>query len=111
MDVQVERNGNLTIVAPQGPRLDAAAAPGFKSAVLDLIHEGARTILVDLSAIDFMDSTGLAGLMSSMKSLSGEGEMALCSPSDKVRKLFAITKLDRGVFRVFEDRAQALAAL
>lgn len=110
MEIGVEKLERVTVVMPEGPRLDAAAAPSFKSSMVDLINTGASLILVDLSKVDFMDSTGLASLMSSMKSLGKEGEIALCGLSGKIRKLFAITKLDRGVFRIFDDRTAALAA-
>lgn len=98
----------ITVVSPRGPRLDAAAAPRFKSDMVDLMTGGATRIIVDLSRVDFMDSTGLASIMSSMKSLGESGEIALCGISEKLRKLFSIAKLDRGTFRIFKDRAEAL---
>ena len=108
MEIGKESVDGVLVVEPGGPRLDAATAPSFKSFMVDIITEGAAGILVDLSKVDFMDSTGLASLMSSMKTLSGKGEIVLCGASDKLRKLFAITKLDRGVFRIFATRKEAL---
>lgn len=101
----------VTVVAIKGQRLDAAAAPLFKGHMVDLIQQGGLLFVLNLEAVEFMDSSGLASLMSSMKTLGGHGEMAVCCLGDKVRKLFAITRLDRGVFRIFGTEAEAVAAL
>lgn len=103
-------NGVL-VVNPGGPRLDAAAAQGFKGAMVDFIHAGHRRVVLVLSAVDFMDSTGLATLLSTMKTLDGSRELVLVGLTEKVRKLFAITRLDRGVFRIFQDEKEAVSAL
>jgi anti-sigma B factor antagonist len=43
-----------------------------------------------------------------MKTLAGQGEMVVCGISEELRMLFSITKLDRGLFRIFDGRAEAL---
>jgi anti-sigma B factor antagonist len=111
MDFESSMTSGVTVVVFKGLRMDAAAAPLFKSNMVDLIHQGAKRFVLDLAAVDFMDSSGLASLMSSMKTLGGAGEIAVCCLGEKVRKLFAITRLDRGVFRIFGSTAEAVAAL
>ncbi|MHC1700929.1 MAG: STAS domain-containing protein [Humidesulfovibrio sp.] len=111
MDFENRMENGVTLVTFRGLRMDAAAAPKFKSNMVDLIQQGARRFVLDLAEVDFMDSSGLASLMSSMKTLGGAGEIAVCCLGDKVRKLFAITRLDRGVFRIFGTTAEAVAAL
>lgn len=108
MEIDVEAVDGITVVSPQGPRLDAATAPRFKSHMVDLITGGTTRIILDLSRVDFMDSTGLGSIMSIMKTLGGIGEIVLCGISEKLKKLFSITKLDRGIFRIFANRAEAL---
>jgi len=110
MGTAVEEINGATVVYPQGPRLDAAAASSFKSDMVDVIKTGAKRIILDLSQVDFMDSTGLASIMSTMKSLAGQGDMVLCGLSGNLKALFSLTKLDRGVFRIFESRTEALQA-
>ncbi|SNS26791.1 anti-sigma B factor antagonist [Humidesulfovibrio mexicanus] len=101
----------VTVVLAKGQRLDAAAAPRLKAHMVDLIQAGGQRFVLNLEQVDFMDSSGLASLMSSMKTLGGRGEMAVCCLGEKVRKLFAITRLDRGVFRIFETEAEAVSTL
>jgi anti-sigma B factor antagonist len=108
MEIAVEEVNGMTVVYPEGPRLDAATAPRFKSAMVDVINKGTTQIILDLSLIDFMDSTGLASMMSTMKTLASQGEVVVCGVSEKLRMLFSIAKLDRGLFRIFEGRAEAL---
>lgn len=102
--------GKTVILRPRGERLDAANSGLLKSRFVDMVHDGHRSFIIDLSAVDFMDSTGLAALMSCLKTLGGEGDIVLASLSAKVRKLFALTRLDRGVFRIFDSTEEALAA-
>ncbi len=111
MDFVNKVEQGVTVVGIKGQRLDAAAAPQFKGYMVDLIQRGGTLFVLNLEEVDFMDSSGLASLMSSMKTLGGHGEMAVCCLGDKVRKLFAITRLDRGVFRIFGTEAEAVAAL
>lgn len=101
----------VVVVSAKGQRLDAAAGPQFKAHMVDLIQAGGQLFVINLEQVDFMDSSGLASLMSSMKTLGGHGEMAVCCLGEKVRKLFAITRLDRGVFRIFTTEAEAVATL
>ena len=111
MEFEDRTESGVTVVTTKGPRLDAAAAPLFKGHMVDLIQSGHKRFVLDLESVDFMDSSGLASLMSSMKTLGGSGEIAVCCLGDKVRKLFAITRLDRGVFRIFSTEAEAVAVL
>ncbi|MFH1914014.1 MAG: STAS domain-containing protein [Pseudomonadota bacterium] len=102
--------GKTMILRPVEERLDAANSGLLKSRFVDLVNDGHRSFVIDLSVVDFMDSTGLAALMSCLKTLGGEGEIVLAALSVKVRKLFALTRLDQGVFRIFVSTEEALAA-
>jgi anti-sigma B factor antagonist len=111
MEFEDRIESGVTVVNLKGQRMDAAVAPLFKGHMVDLIQQGHKRFVINLEIVDFMDSSGLASLMSSMKALGGAGEIAVCCLGDKVRKLFAITRLDRGVFRIFAATAEAVAAL
>jgi anti-sigma B factor antagonist len=100
--------GDVMVLRPSDERLDAANSGSVKNSFVDAVNEGQRAFVIDLSAVDFMDSTGLAALMSCLKSLGGEGRIVLSEPSDKVRKLFALTRLDRGVFEIYDTTDEAL---
>lgn len=111
MDIDRHDAGQVAVVAVRAPRLDGATAPQFKNYMVELTQRGVGRVALNLSGVDFMDSIGLASLMSSVKTMGSQGEIVLFGLNEKLRKLFSITKLDRGVFRIFTNEAEAVAAL
>ncbi|MEF2231263.1 MAG: STAS domain-containing protein [Pseudodesulfovibrio sp.] len=103
--------GEVMVMRPDAERVDAANSGMLKSRFLDAVNEGRRVFVIDMSVVDFMDSTGLAALMSCLKSLGGEGQIVLAALTEKVRRLFTLTRLDQGVFRIFDSTDEALAFL
>ncbi len=86
-------------------------APQLKQSLLDLIDGGARKIVVDLSAVTFIDSTALGVLIGGVRRLHGAGgAMALVVTSRPVERVLSITGLDR-VFSIHATLDEALAAL
>jgi anti-sigma B factor antagonist len=79
---------------------------------LRMAAEGdATAIVVDLSDVEFIDSTSLGVLLGAMKRLRGEArELRLVVPRHDVRRIFELTLLDH-VFALDETRADALEAL
>lgn len=74
-------------------------------------HLAAKTpkVIVDLSGVGYMDSSGLAVFIEAMQRVQGYGgKFALCGLREGVRHIFAVACLDQ-VFRIFPDRAAALA--
>jgi anti-sigma B factor antagonist len=104
------KQDELLVVTVEEARLDAAAAPAFKAALHDNVVGQPRYVVVDLSAVEFLDSTGLGTLVSLMKMMGGHGTLALAGPQPPVRRLLQITQLDR-VFRLFDTQPEAEAAL
>lgn len=91
--------------------IDIYTAPRFKEDLLALIDEGAAAILVDLTQVEFIDSTALGVLIGGVKRLHPlDGRLLVIANTRPVLKILAITGLDK-VFSVYPDREQALAAL
>lgn len=111
MDIHEKQKENSVILQPQAGRLDAANSQILKGRLIDLISQGKTRIALDLGQVDFMDSAGLAALLSALKSLGRNGKMALFGVSAKVRKLFTITRLDNGVFTITQTEDEAVQAL
>jgi anti-sigma B factor antagonist len=111
MDIYEKQKENSVILQPQVGRLDAANSQILKGRLVDLISQGRTRIALDLGQVDFMDSAGLAALLSALKSLGRNGKMTLFGVSAKVRKLFTITRLDNGVFTITQTEDEAVQAL
>ncbi len=76
-------------------RFDAHEAPQFRAAVAEAIEEGTIRIAVELTDVEFVDSTALAELVRGMKNCRERGgDLSLVSPSDPVRVILELTKLD-----------------
>jgi anti-sigma B factor antagonist len=97
--------GAWAIVAANG-EVDVATAPALREALDAASGFGARVIL-DLSGVSFMDSTGLTELIRAHKRLiAAGGELRMVIVGDRLRKLFGITKLDQ-IFATFPTVASA----
>lgn len=108
--IAVAREGGLTIVTPTVRRLDASVAPAFKQAVVQALEGGDRRLLVDLSGLEFLDSSGLGALVSILKALGAQGSMGVCGAHGSVLSLFKLTRMDK-VFALHADRAEAVARM
>ena len=100
----------VTLIAPQFEELTAANAAGFKRSILDLIEDGHSRIVIDLGQVNAVDSSGISALVGVLQRLGLRGEMALCGMSEKVERLFTLTRMDR-VFPIHSDADGAVRAL
>lgn len=93
----------LEVVVPP-VRLDTTTKDGLTQQVKQIISQQATLVLLDLSRVEFVDSSGLGAIVAALKSLrSGGGELALCQPSDQVKTLLEITGLDR-IIKIYPNR-------
>lgn len=94
--------GDSTIVEVDG-EIDMATSPQLRSRLVEVINGGCRSLVVDFSRVDFVDSTGLGVLVGARRRLSSvDGELTLIVPPGPVRNLFAITELDT-IFTIDES--------
>lgn len=76
-------------------RFDAFEVEQFRAAIEELQAAGHHCIAVDLQHVDFIDSTGLAELVRGMKRCrTNGGDLTLQAPSDPVRVILELTRLD-----------------
>lgn len=81
------------VVSPMG-EVDAVTAPQLGRRLLGLADEGKKGVVVDLSSVTFMDSTGLGVILNSLKALaSRRGKLVLVCPNERVLRPFQVTGL------------------
>lgn len=92
--------------------LDQATVPALRRKLDPVVDDRHESLLLDLSACDFIDSSGLAAFVSARERVTVDGDrrFALCCPDNQVRKLLELTGLDRAM-GLAESRDDALAAL
>lgn len=110
MKIKTEIIQSIFIVTFEGPRLDAAFAQDFLNAMKGFIQNGHRDILLDLSAVDFVDSTGLGSIVRCLKEIDARGQLVLCGVNEMVLSLLRMTRLDK-IFIQAADRNEALNSL
>lgn len=100
-------NGH-TIIEVTG-EIDVYTAPKLRDRIAELVADGNYHLIVDLEAVDFLDSTGLGVLVGGLKKLrSHDGSMQLICTQDRLLKIFRITQLAK-VFAIYDSQAAALA--
>lgn len=110
MQIQSKKVGNILILKPSEKRIDASVATNFKGKIIDLINAGNKRIVLNLDGVDFIDSSGLGAIVSSLKAIGNEGDLVICGISETVMTLFRLTRMNR-VFQIFSTEDEALKAL
>lgn len=91
----VQRQGDRSVVVVRG-ELDLYTSPRVKQQLHDEMDAGARDVVVDLSGVDFIDSTALGLLIGVLRRLSEEkGRLTVVATTKPVLRVFAITGLDK----------------
>jgi anti-sigma B factor antagonist len=86
-----------------------STAPQFSRRLTNAIESGKTTVVLDLSGLEFIDSTGLSVLLNGLRLINQkQGQMALACTNPTVLRLFQITSLEN-TFDIFPDRAAAVA--
>ncbi len=112
MDVSVSRSasGDVPVVTVSG-EVDVYSAPVLKESLAGLLHSGAHSVVVDLTEVAFLDSTGLGALVEARAATSeAGGSLPLVCNQERILKLFTITGLD-GVFAIHPTIDLAVQAL
>ena len=107
MQLVHEARGDALVVRFVDRTFDAHAAASFRDQIDEVIGEGHHHIVLDLSIVEFLDSTGLGAVVSTLKRLNGRGMLVLCGLRDSVRNVFRLTRMDR-VFTILETDEQAV---
>jgi len=102
-----EQSGR-TVVALSG-EIDMEEAPKVRRVLLDSMKQK-RDIMVDLSQVTYIDSSGIANLIEGLQAARKQkNDLALVSVSQRARRVLELARLDK-VFTIHADLATALAA-
>ncbi len=108
--IHSERVADDTVVVSPRGEIDAYTAPQLRHELARASADGpVRRLVVDLSGVTFIDSSGLGVLIGALRrQRERDGSLAVVLPPSPIRRIFEITALDR-VLTLCEDRAQATA--
>ncbi len=107
MELDSSTKGRMQIVTVKAPRIDAASAIRFKDAMRDATDTGGAHIVLDLSEVKFVDSSGLGAIVAVMKHLGEARRLDLAGLTPDVNKVFRLTRMD-SIFVIHDSVAKAL---
>ncbi|MCK5102505.1 MAG: STAS domain-containing protein [Cyclobacteriaceae bacterium] len=95
MKYSIDKNEQYSILKLQEEKLDSPLSPALKSEFVTLNAEGIKNIIIDLSEVKYVDSSGLSALLVGNRIYSeDEGIFILASLNDHVMKLIRISQLN-----------------
>lgn len=109
MEIPTETKQGVTIAEIPVKELDASNAAELKSAMAR-IFESNVNVVMDVSRMQFVDSSGLGAILSCLRQVSARGgDLKLCCLAKQVRATFELVRMHR-IFDIFETREDALRA-
>ena len=109
MSVQIHtsKEGNGTVVQLQG-KVDATSAPSVEQALVGVIDQGEKRLVLDCAGLDFISSAGLRSLLLAVKKMKAAGGgISLAALQPNVKEVFDISGFS-ALFTIHGSRADAL---
>ena len=108
MNIETRKKGDVVIVDFQGRLAVGVGEEMLPRLIEQLLNEGTRKILLNLSEMDYIDSNGLGELVQSLKTSKRFGaSLRLLKPQDRVRKTLRLTNL-LPMFSVYDSESDAI---
>ncbi len=103
IDIQtVEKNGNYEIKV--SGQVDLYTSPNLRKVILEIVDKSKNIIAVQLSNVEYMDSSGVATLVEGLRSATKQKKtFQLLSPSPAVRKVLNLSRLET-VFSIVDSQ-------
>jgi anti-sigma B factor antagonist len=107
LKVTTRLQGDHTVISVAG-EIDIYTAPRLQSELMAALNEGPARLIVDMSSVDFCDSTGINVLLGAHRHARDRGgELQLAGPGSATRKVLQVTGLE-SVFTVLDDPARVI---
>ncbi len=109
MEINTTREGDLSIVDLEG-KFDFASSRPVEIRLLELVEEGAHRLVLNLSGVQYIASSGMRVLLKVAQQVQGHGgKLCACCPNETVAEVIELSGFDR-ILDVFETRQDALDA-
>ena len=107
MNLETEHQGEIILIRVMDDRIDAASAIQFKDRMREIVATASTRVVLDMSNVGFLDSSGLGAVVAVMKSLGPIRRLELSGLSPTVEKVFRLTRMD-SVFIIHKTLPEAL---
>lgn len=110
MQIKEHIEDDVVILALRGNLMGDPETTEFREKIKDLVRDGFLKIVLDVSKVKWINSSGLGALISALTSVTNAGgDMRISNVTEKIKSLFMITQLIK-VFKVFETNERAAAS-
>ena len=107
LQIDIETTGTVTVIIPLGD-IDLSKSSDLRNALQPVLKENPSKIIVDLSQVPYMDSSGVATLIEGLQlSQQSDIEFVLCALTEGVQSIIELARLDQ-IFIILDSREQAL---
>jgi anti-sigma B factor antagonist len=111
MKIKQNPQGNCMVLELSGKIMGGPDFEKFKGEIHELVEKGIKKIILDMSGVPWINSTGLGILITGYHSIkAADGTMKICSVKERVLSIFYISQLEN-IFDVYETRDEAIAAM
>lgn len=107
MNLYAEARSGALVVCVNEERLDAAIAIRFKDLMREVTSQPSQRVILDLSRVTFLDSSGLGAVVAVMKTLGPDRRLELAGLTPNVERVFRLTRMD-SVFSIHRSVDAAL---
>ena len=110
MNIEVKEYNDITALSVRGNMMGGPETIAIHDKVKELIDQKKSKVIIDLSHVKWMNSSGLGTMMGCLTSLKNiDGDLKLCGVTEKVKSLFMITKLIT-LFETYDSQDEAVKA-
>lgn len=108
MELSIRHDRDVLVVSALEKRLDAAGVLAFKDRLRAAVADATGRVVLDLGAVEFLDSSGLGAVVSARKFLVAGAVLELAALTPAVERVFRLTRMD-SVFTIHPALDDALA--
>ena len=103
------RHEGQAVVLELAGEIDMRCSVDLRGKFMELLQKKPPVLIVDMSQVEFMDSSGLATLVEALQwSRRNNGELKLVGLKQRVRSIFEISRLE-SIFQIYDNEAEALS--
>ncbi len=110
MQIKEQIEGDVVVLSLRGNLMGDPETGEFREKIKTLVQDGFLKIVLDVSKIKWLNSSGLGALISALATINNNGgDMRIANVTEKIKSLFMITQLIK-VFKTFETAERAVAS-
>lgn len=102
MDIEVKEHAEFTEIIVNESRIDKNISNQFRDSLKQICTDNPTGLVLNLSNVDFIDSSGLGAIITGQKCLGKSNRIAICGAKESILQLLSLTKLTK-VLNIRDD--------